>query len=68
MSVSPLEEDNSDARGDDTYHGVRGEESGGGTWERMMEPFDQDKEEEEEKEEKDKVDKSQEATKVKMVR
>ena len=48
MSVSPLEEDNSDTRGDDEDQGIRREGSGGDTWDRMMEPFDQDKEEEEE--------------------
>ena len=55
-SVSPIDvdsnEDNNQSSGGD--HGVNGEESGS-NWEKMMEPFDQDKEEKE-KEEEDNIE------------
>ena len=47
MSVSPLEKVNAETRGDDESQRVSNEDNGGGIWERVMEPFDQDKEEEE---------------------
>ena len=68
MSVSPLEEDRSNSRGDDSGERLEQEKEGGGVWDRMMEPFDQDEEEERDKEEEDQEDKPQEASQVKMVR
>ena len=47
-SVSPLEEGNNDEGGDEQDTGV--ENGGGDMWDRVFEPFDQDKEEEEERE------------------
>ena len=69
MSVSPVEEDNSNVGGDDRDPGV--EREVGDEWDNMMKPFDQDEEEQKDKDEKkEKGDEptSDEAAKVKMIR
>ena len=68
MSVSPVEEDNSNVGGDDRDQGV--EREVGDEWDNMMRPFDQDEEEQRgkgEQKEKEEEPASDEAARVKMI-
>ena len=52
VSVSPVERDSPDNRGDDEAARDSDKEGSGDAWDNMMRPFDQDEEEEKERGEK----------------